>query len=212
MSDLRNDVDTNAMASVDDWAAEQTPWISVVELGKYLATRTAPCPEALRHHASPIPPAVRTCGQIRRPGDRLPSRARAPLPDRSMMTSQVVRALIRLRYVERTRDRRDKRAFAFVSPLKDAKSSSAPNLIYGGSARFFAPSSTRHTGLYRRITALGGCTPAPPGTSDVPKRLIDRERSKNSRISATASANPTRLISTPSGNAPPRRTASSDRA
>ena len=25
MSDLRNDVDTNAMASVDDWAAEQTP-------------------------------------------------------------------------------------------------------------------------------------------------------------------------------------------
>ena len=57
-----------------------------------------------------------------------------------MMTSQVVRALIRLGYVERTRNRRDKRAFAvrLTAEGREIGQRAEPD-IRRVDARFFTP-------------------------------------------------------------------------
>ena len=166
MSDLGNDVGTNAMASKNDWAAEQTTGFLLWNLGNIWQREQRRALSPTASHRS-ISPAPGTCSQIRRPETVSQIALARHCRTDPMMTSQVVRALIRLGYVERTRDRRDKRAFAVRLTAKGREIGNAPNLIFAGSTLGSSPSSARHTGLHRRITSwrvnarAGGCKRRP---------------------------------------------------
>ena len=140
MSDLGNDVDTNAMASKDDWAAEQTTGFLLWNLGNIWQREQR---RALEPYGITPVQFLLLSGLAAKSNDQETvsqiALARHCRTD-PMMTSQVVRALIRLGYVERTRNRRDKRAFAVRLTAKGREiSQRAEPDIRRVDARFFAP-------------------------------------------------------------------------
>ncbi len=99
MSDLGNDVDTNAMASKDDWAAEQTTGFLLWNLGNIWQREQR---RALEPYGITPVQFLLLSGLAAKSADQETvsqiALARHCRTD-PMMTSQVVRALIRLGFV-----------------------------------------------------------------------------------------------------------------